>query len=99
MSTETYCPIIMNWHTRLTQVKAEMDFSFKEIAELTGTSSTQVRRWRDGEASPTGPQKAIIEGLHDWLVEDTFGGKSYLLEVARRDGHYEFLQTLLCERS
>jgi DNA-binding transcriptional regulator YiaG len=77
---------MMDWHSALEHCKAEHckaeeGFSDHEIAETTGTSHTQVRRWREQEATPTGPQEAIIEALTEWLQqESTIVGKSYLIE-------------------
>lgn len=87
----------MAWHTKLEYCTVERDFSYREIAEFTGTSHTQVRRWRDQEAEPTDPQKAILGALSEWIQKDSVGGKAYLLGIARKRGHDEFLRTIFCE--
>lgn len=89
---------LMNWYQRLEYIRSKLDLSYRELGDLTGTSPTQVGRWMDGEAHPTGPQKAIIQGLHEWSSsERSFeGGKGHLLHTARQFGHYDFLKLLFC---
>jgi transcriptional regulator with XRE-family HTH domain len=87
----------MDWHSALKRCKAEEGLSDHEIGEITGTSHTQVRRWREQEATPTGPQEAIIVALTEWLQQDTIVGKSYLIESVRRHGHRKALEMIFCE--
>jgi transcriptional regulator with XRE-family HTH domain len=88
----------MDWHSALKRCKAEEGLSDHEIGEITGTSHTQVRRWREQEATPTGPQEAIIVALTEWLQRDSsVGGKSYLIGIVRKRGHREALETIFCE--
>lgn len=86
----------MDWHTHLKHCKDRHGFTDYEIAELTGTSHTQVRRWRDWEAGPTGPQEAIIEAIDKWLSGNALAGKNSLLNTARKRGHYAVLETIFC---
>lgn len=89
----------MSWYMQLEFCKQQLDFTYQEIADLTGTSHTQVRRWRDQKAQPTGPQKAIIKGIYEWGRDNGIGGKSYLVDCARRHGHYQFLKMVFCENT
>lgn len=90
---------LMNWVAQFKHIRSELDLSYREIADLTGTSPTQVGRWKNNEAEPTGPQKAIIQGLHEWVSDSSdrsFEGKTYLLQTARQYGHYDFFNLLFC---
>jgi hypothetical protein len=86
----------MDWYTHLKNCKDKHGFTDYEIAELTGTSHTQVRRWRNWEALPTGPQDAIIKAVDDWLDGNALAGKNHLLRIAQRRGHYSLLETIFC---
>jgi hypothetical protein len=88
----------MGWYSKLEFCQKRGDFSDHEIAELTGTSHTQVRRWREREAEPTGVQAAIIEALTDWIQSRSLGGKPHLLTILRKQGHRSALELLFCQK-
>lgn len=90
--------LLMGWYSKLEHCQKRRDFSDHEIAELTGTSHTQVRRWREREAEPTGVQAAILEALVEWIGSNTLGGKPYLLSILRKQGHRNALELLFCQR-
>lgn len=76
--------------------RENMDLTYAEIGELTGTSHTQVQRWMDGEAEPSGVQKTILDGLHRWSMRDDIGGKHVLLNLLEKGRHDVVMRKLIC---
>ena len=64
--------MIIDYQTTIIRIRAELNLSQTELAEVLGVSFTSVNRWENGKYQPTKAIKKRIELLcekHDIKVE------------------------------